>query len=291
MNTSKDIVLVTCDQWPSLSTSDTALADELGTRGHRVRALPWNSTPIDVFTSADLVVLRANWDYHHDLEAFGRWLDQMETGGAALHNPVALVRPNLEKSYLAELVTAGFRTPSTLMTNDLEANAVATALDWVEANQLDRVVVKPAWGASGHGVELVEANELEAVVDRWRRNPDRRPMLIQEFVPQIRNGEIALVFFAGDYSHAMIRRPADGDFRVNSQYGGTMAPLADVDPSLVEFGAKVEATLVERATYVRIDVVADAPDHIVMEVEVNEPALGLDQAPGSAARFASALLG
>jgi glutathione synthase/RimK-type ligase-like ATP-grasp enzyme len=116
-------------------------------------------------------------------------------------------------------------------------------------------------------------------------------MLIQEFVPQIRNGEIALVFFAGDYSHAMIRRPADGDFRVNSQYGGTMAPLADVDPSLVEFGAKVEATLVERATYVRIDVVADAPDHIVMEVEVNEPALGLDQAPGSAARFASALLG
>ena len=66
--------------------------------------------------------------------------------------------------------------------------------------------------------------------------------------------------------------------------------LADVSPGLIEFGAKVEASLSERATYARIDVVGEQPDFVVMEVEVNEPGLGLDLAPGSAARFAAVLV-
>lgn len=43
-------------------------------------------------------------------------------------------------------------------------------------------------------------------------------------------------------------------------------------------------------TYVRVDVVGSREDLRLVEVEVNEPALGLDLAPGSASRFADALL-
>ncbi len=285
MAPSKDILLVTCRAWPKLSAGDRPLADELTTRGHRVRSLAWNDAPISEFTSADLVVLRSNWDYHHDLDGFINWLDRVDESDAVLHNPAGLVRSLLDKSTLKE---PGFRTPDTLAVKEFDLDAVA---EWVGARGFDQVVVKPAWGASGHGVELVASDELAAMVERWRADPVRRPMLVQEFVPEVRNGEVALVFFAGQFSHALLRQAAPGDFRVNGRYGGSMALLPDVKPSLIEFGAKVEAALVARPTYARIDVVSDGDNHTVMEVEVNEPALGLDLAPGAAARFAAALVG
>ena len=116
-------------------------------------------------------------------------------------------------------------------------------------------------------------------------------MLVQEFLPHVTNGETALVYFGGEFSHALIRRPATGEFRVNSQYGGTTEFLPEPDVQLIEVGAKLLSTLPAPATYARVDMIGDGNDPIVMEVEVNEPALGLDLAPGAAARFADALVG
>ena len=284
---SKDIALATSKTWPALSTSDRQLADELTALGHRVRGCPWNAAPITDFTDADVVVLRSNWDYHHDLRDFETWLDTVEASGAALHNSARLVRSFLDKSYLADLEAAGFRVPRTLVSDDFNLETIRS---WTDEQDLDHVVVKPAWGASGHGVELVRTEQLTSLVERLGSDPARRPVLIQEFIPAVSSGEIALVYFAGRYSHALLRQPASNDFRVNAQYGGTTTRLDDVAPHLIDLGAKLQVTLPDRATYIRVDVVSDGEDHIVMEVEVNEPALGLHLAPGSAARFAAALL-
>lgn len=281
-----DIVLTTCRQWPTLSESDTLLAQALTTRGHRVRTAMWNDALPHEF-DADLVVLRSNWDFHHDLAAFENWLTHLDEAGVNLHNSTELVRGYLDKTYLEQLVTAGFRTPHTRVAAALDDAAV---LEWVDAHELDRVVIKPAWGASGHGVELVARADLPDAARRWRADGASRAMLVQEFIPEIADGECALVFFRGEFSHALKRQPTAADFRVNGQYGGATTPWPDVDPSVVELGRKIEATLPEVATYARIDVVPSQREHVLMEVEVNEPALGLHLAPGSAARFADALL-
>jgi hypothetical protein len=42
--------------------------------------------------------------------------------------------------------------------------------------------------------------------------------------------------------------------------------------------------------YARIDGVVQGPRFVLMEVEVNEPGLGLDLVPGAADRFADALV-
>ncbi|MEM9891136.1 MAG: hypothetical protein AAF962_09760 [Actinomycetota bacterium] len=267
--------------------SDTALADALTRRGHRVRHAAWNDAPLAEFTTADLVILRSNWDYHHSLSAFETWLDDVERSDVELRNPAELVRAYLDKAYLDHLVAAGFRTPRTLVAAELDGDDV---LEWVDTNQLDRVVVKPAWGASGHGVELASRADLPEIGRRWRQSSTRRPMLVQEFIPEVAAGECALIFFRGEFSHALRRQPVEGEFRVNSQYGGTTTWWSDVDPSVVEFGRKVEATLPEVATYARIDVVPNSDGHVVMEVEINEPGLGLNLAPGAGERFADALL-
>ncbi|MEM7286074.1 MAG: hypothetical protein AAF480_06960 [Actinomycetota bacterium] len=287
MASGRHIVIVTCERWPDLSTSDAELAAELRLRGHDVAAHPWNAAPLDAFTGADQVVLRSNWDFHHDLAGFEDWLRDVDAGDAELHNAAELVIGHNDKAYLEELRALGVPTPRTLALDDFDVAAVGA---WMDSHGYERAVAKPAWGASGHLVELVERHELEGSATRWRARSDGRGLMVQQFVPDIAHGEHALVFFGGEYSHALLRRPAADDFRVNTQYGGTMQLASAVDQTAIEFAAAVLDRLPTVATYARVDVVGAGAAPTLMELELNEPALGLHLAPGAAARFADALL-
>jgi glutathione synthase/RimK-type ligase-like ATP-grasp enzyme len=287
MTASRSIVLVTCERWPNLYASDQALADELAARGHTVRVRSWNGAPVTAFAEAETVVLRANWDFHHDLSGFTAWLAAVECSDAVLLNPAPLVRDYLDKSYLTRLQRLGLPTPATLLIEDLDDTEVDR---WLEEHSINRLVLKPAWGASGHGVELISIDELDVARNRWRSETDRRHVIVQEFAPAIHDGERSLVFFEGTYSHALLRSTGSGEFRINSKYGGTMSLATDIDASMIELGERVAATFSVPATYARIDMVGRGDDLVLMEVEVNEPALGLDLAPGSAAAFADAIL-
>lgn len=281
------IVLATCRRWPDLSQGDAPLAEELQRRGHDVAALPWNDSPLSAFTTADLVVLRSNWDFHHELAAFDDWLVGLDESEVELHNPASMVRTHNHKSYLERLSALGYSTPATLVLDDFDEAALES---WMQARSLDAVVLKPAWGASGHDVALTRASELGAARSRWEADPDQRGIVAQEFVPQIRDGEFALVFFAGEFSHALHRRPGSGEFRVNSQYGGTTELAARVEPAAIDLASNVLSTLPTTPTYARVDIVGSGEAPMLMELELNEPGLGLHLAPGSAARFADALL-
>jgi hypothetical protein len=66
---------------------------------------------------------------------------------------------------------------------------------------------------------------------------------------------------------------------------------ADLAAPVVEEMTAVLELLPERPLYARIDgLLRGGREFVLMEVEVNEPGLGLDLAPGSADRFADALL-
>ena len=87
---------------------------------------------------------------------------------------------------------------------------------------LGEAVLKPVIGASGFGVERVRRGEEEAALARARAGKAMDEVLVQEFVAGIERGELAGVFFDGAFSHGLRRRPAPGEFRINSQYGGRM---------------------------------------------------------------------
>ena len=49
----------------------------------------------------------------------------------------------------------------------------------------------------------------------------QRPYMVQPFVSEIvEEGEISLFMFAGQHSHSIRKRPKQGDFRVQEDYGG-----------------------------------------------------------------------
>jgi glutathione synthase/RimK-type ligase-like ATP-grasp enzyme len=155
--------------------------------------------------------------------------------------------------------------------------------------QLGAAVLKPAIGASGFGVERVQRGAEAEALARARARKPMDEVLVQEFVAGIEGGELAGVFFEGVFSHGLRRTPAAGEFRVNAQYGGRL-DAAGIDAPVVRQMQAVLALLPEPALYARVDGVAGAAGFTLMEVEVNEPDLGLDLAPGAADRFADALL-
>jgi glutathione synthase/RimK-type ligase-like ATP-grasp enzyme len=111
----------------------------------------------------------------------------------------------------------------------------------------------------------------------------------RKFVHAIEAGEQAGVFFDGVFSHGLRRTAAPGEFRINTQYGGRMDAVL-IAPEIVEQMRTVLQLLPGSPLYCRVDGVVQGREFVLMEVEVNEPGLGLDLAQDSADRFADALL-
>lgn len=280
--TGAPIVLATCATWPELSAGDARLAAALEARGRRVAAAQWNG-PFAPFAGAAAVVIRATWDYHQAPGDYLAWLARLDA--ARTFNPPALVRWNLSKAHVRDLGARGIPVPRSL---EAEATAAAVA-DALARLALDEAVIKPLIGASGFGVERVRRGEEAGALGRMLARKPTDRLLVQEWLPGIARGELAGVFFDGVFSHGLRRLPAAGDFRVNSQYGGTMQTAA-LEPAIVRAMAEVLRHVPAPPLFARVDGLARDGGFTLMEVEVNEPALGLELVGGAADRFADALL-
>jgi glutathione synthase/RimK-type ligase-like ATP-grasp enzyme len=275
------ITLATCAAWPALSASDACLAAALRARGRAVASAPWNG-PFAPFTRGP-VVIRSTWDYHEAPDDYLAWLDRLDPGRT--FNPPSLIRWNLAKTHVLDLAQRGAPVPRSLVAV-AEPGAVAAALT---ALGLRDAVIKPLVGASGFGVERVaRGGEADALARATARKPTAH-VLVQEFLAGIAGGELAGVFFDGAFSHGLRRVPVAGEFRINAQYGGRMEATA-LASDVVSQMATVLALLPERPLYARVDGVVQAGRFVTMEVEVNEPDLGLNLVAGAAERFADALL-
>ncbi|HTG09272.1 MAG TPA: hypothetical protein VK746_00635 [Candidatus Eisenbacteria bacterium] len=213
------ICFVTCRTWPEISESDRLVQRALEAQGATVEARAWN-TPDAVWEGFDAIVLRSNWDYHFEPDAFVGWLDRLERAGARVFNPPALVRWNLTKAYLLELGRAGVPTVATVILED-ESRAGLEAV--MAARGWSRVVMKPVISASAHDTRLVSAATLDEAAAALASGAMRRPVLIQPFVEEIQTrGEWSLIFIETEMTHAVLKRPAAGEFRVQPRLGGTV---------------------------------------------------------------------
>lgn len=280
------ICFVTCRTWPQISESDRLVQQALEARGATVEARAWNAPGAD-WDGFAAIVLRSNWDYHFDPDAFLGWLDRLERAGARIWNPPALVRWNLTKAYLLELERAGVPTVATVILEDetrAGLEAVMAARGW------SRVVMKPVISASAHDTRLVSGATMDEAVAALASGAIRRPVLVQPFVEEIQTrGEWSLVFIDDELTHAVLKRPASGEFRVQPRLGGTVETPPPPDGVRAVARMALDALPVA-PLYARIDGVETAAGFQIMEVEVNEPGLFFPYAPAAARRFAEALL-
>ena len=283
------VALVTYDARPEPTEDDGLLAEALAARGASVRAIPW-SDPAARWGAFDTVVVRSCWDYFLRAGEFHAWLERLEAERARVHNDARVLRWNADKVYLRDLEARGIPViPTRWLDAGSELSLAALRRDtgWTD------LVVKPTVSGGAHrtwrsapGAEGVDDARLTEMVGAGAA-------MVQPLVEEIeREGEWSLVFFDGAFSHAVLKRPCAGDFRVQREHGGT---LESVEPAAAVIAAAERAIAAipfgdAAPLYARVDGCIVNGGLRLMELEVLEPELFLRCAPESAGRLADALL-
>lgn len=262
-------------RWPEVLER---MAAPLREAGLEVAARDWANA--EDLADFDLVLPLLVWGYPFApalwTKAVGRW----ESGGVRLQNPAPVLRWNADKIYLETLAARGAPVVPTRHEDRLtEARLEAAS----RAFGTDRLVAKPRISSSAwQTIRWSPGRPLDG-------GPEGAAM-VQPFLPEIeRSGEISLIYLGGRLSHAISKRPQPGDFRVQPEFDGIIAPH---DPAPDERAAaeRILAAVEEDILYARIDLVrglSGAPQ--LIELELIEPDLYLERVAGAGARFAAAV--
>jgi glutathione synthase/RimK-type ligase-like ATP-grasp enzyme len=289
----RSIALVTDLQQPGLSESDSLLVAPLLARGLHPVPVPWESDD-DAWESFDAVILRSCWNYHRAPDAFRAWLERLEGAGARLWNPAPVVRWNMDKCYLRGLAARGVVIAPTVWLDrgqDARLAAILKQHDWPQA------LVKPRIGASAYGIWQTGVAEAASQQEAFAAALQTSGLMVQQFLPEIAEGEWSLIFFRGVYSHAVLKRPEAGNIFVQKRLGGSWRVATPPPHVIAQASAALHAaaqlTLPPDDTflYARVDGIDVAGMLVLMELEVPEPGLMLNaDMPGAAERFADAIL-
>lgn len=338
----------TCAGHSQLYFDDVKAIPALEKLGIEVRSVVWTEhleklqqgKPVE---ELDAIVIRSCWDYHLKREAFEQWLGLLGKLTSGPHapkafNPIRVAKWNLNKLYLRDLAAKGVLIPNTIWLPHCEGITFQSSFDkertleeFIRERGLNEVVVKPIVSLSAHETWRSSLAEAASHQERFRKllhasDDDSRSLsgvMIQEYLPEITTkGELSFVFFRGAYAYTVQKLPKDGDFRVQSEWGGTKtviqpepALLAQATNILRTFGmAMIERNLIdidtidmsemgfddqtaaavtavlERLLYARVDAVATNDGRLLlMELELIDPELYFDKVPGASELFASAL--
>jgi glutathione synthase/RimK-type ligase-like ATP-grasp enzyme len=281
------IAFVTEPAHPDITPDDQRAAAALLRRGHPVRGVPWDADTD--WAQFDSVVVRSPWDYHQRPSDFLAWLDRLERSGARVWNPTPLLRWNSNKRYLLDLAARGVPiVPTTLLTRDTPADLAAV----LAARSGSEFVIKPAFAAGAIDTWVTSPRLATEHQPRLTSLLARSDVLVQPFVDEVRTrGEWSLIFFDNAFSHAVLKRPRPGDFRVQEKHGGSAEPVPTPPATLIDHARKVlAAASPDPLLYARVDGVEINSTFTLMELEALEPALFLSTSPGAGDRLANALL-
>jgi glutathione synthase/RimK-type ligase-like ATP-grasp enzyme len=240
---------------------------------------PWVD-PGDLSAFALVMPLIA-WGYPLQTVHWFAALDAWEASGLALANPVATLRWNTNKDYLIDVAEQGVAIVPTRLAMSLDPDDLAAARADFGGGD---VVIKPTISAGAFGTYRLGPN------DPIPFDVIEREMLIQPMMRSIESeGEYSLFYFGGAFSHAILKKPAAGDFRVQEQYGGR--EVAVVAPaSALQLAEAAIAAAPGPLLYARVDMVRRGNgEFALMELELIEPSLFLHLADDNGQMFARAV--
>ena len=270
-----------------MTSDDQLVADVLAGRGLDVTPVIWDAAAID-WPRFTAVVIRSTWDYHLAPERYEAWLRERALDGSNVWNPASAVLANTHKGYLSAFERRGVPIVPTTVLSAAPGQSLRGVL---EGAQYDDVVIKPAVSANARGTwraSLASSRDHQAAFEEQAARED---VLVQPYLPEIAAaGEWSLVFFGGNYSHAVLKQPASGEFRVQDNFGGG-SMSAEPPARVIEQAHAVLALADAPLLYARVDGIDRGGRFLLMELEINEPTLFLGLSDGAAARFADAIQG
>ncbi len=253
--------------------------------GWEIELIPWRRENV-LWDNYDVVLVRSPWDYQSDPEKFLSVLENITNSRARLENPVDIIRWNMNKEYLLDLESEGVLIPHTIKGIGINEKRI---VDFFNALRSEEIIIKPTVSANADNTFRLNRSNYRVVLADLIKIFEKREYLVQPFRENVlREGEYSLFFFGGKLSHAIVKIPKLGDFRVQEEHGGI---ISGIEPTqqLIESAGKVLSALDRKLLYARVDLVRNNENKFeLMELELIEPSLYFrfnDQAPHN---FASA---
>jgi glutathione synthase/RimK-type ligase-like ATP-grasp enzyme len=279
------IGILTCDKLPELLVSEQVLIPALSKHNIDAKAVIWNDKKI-VWSTFDYLIFRNTWDYFEKETEFNIWLDHIEKLGIKTLNPIAVIKQNKHKFYLREMEKQGILILPTLFidkTDQLNLKEIIPS-HWKKA------VIKPAFSAGSYLTEVFDVEAIDQINTQYQNIAQEKELLLQEFMPEIQTlGETSFIFFNKKFSHAVNKKPAEGDFRIQSQFGGKYE-LTKPSPELIKKAQNIVNTFSGDLLYARVDGIVIENELHLMEVECIEPDLYFELCEGALDRFVNTIV-
>ena len=266
---SKTIAFATSNEFASLLPDDLLVVSALKELGVEVLPAIWDDDSI-AWSDFDLVIVRSPWDYYLKPDAYAKWLQHFLHSNTHLLNPPQAILDNIDKRYLLELENQGIPI---IPTTCIDKGSSVSLLSTLEKNTWDQVVIKPIISAGAYGTWRSNLTTASDEQDIFAEQMARETVFIQPFMPEIQSeGEWSIMYINGEYSHSVLKKATDNDFRIQEEHGGTTHAI-EPPSEILKQTQKIMDLQPEKLLYARVDGVIRNGQFLLMELEINEPSL------------------
>ena len=279
------IALLTCQNLPNLNLSDQQLIPTLAKHNIIATAAIWDDKSIN-WTLFDYLLFRNTWDYYEKENQFNTWLNHIQSLGIKTLNAIEIIQKNKHKFYLRDFYNQGI----TILPTVFIEKTTTLNLAQIIPSHWKKAVIKPAFSAGSFQTQLFEVSQIEQINLQYQSIAQEKELLLQEYMPQIvTQGETSFIFFNKQFSHCVNKKPNEGDFRIQVQYGGKYT-LIHPSQDLINQAQKIVNTFPDKLLYARVDGIIINNQLHLMEVECIEPDLYFNLSENSQTNFVNALL-
>ena len=280
-----NIALLTCENLPELTIADQLLIPELAKHNITASAQIWDDKSIN-WVNFEYLIFRNTWDYFEKESEFNLWLDHIKKLGIKTLNTLEVIKQNKHKFYLKEMEQNGIQIIPTVFIDKTDK----LNLSEIIPSHWEKAVIKPAFSGGAYQTAVFEIADIKKINSEYQPIASQKELLLQQFIPEIQSlGETSFIFFNKKFSHCVNKKPVEGDFRVQSQFGGKYT-LVQPHFELIEKAQKIVNQFNSELLYARVDGIIIENELHLMEIECIEPDLYFDLSDGSHQRFVQSIV-
>lgn len=280
----KKTALLSTDNLQNFFTYDKLLIEPMKKIGWIAEEISWRNENVN-WNDYDAVIVRSTWDYQNDSEKFIGVLEKINNV-SHLENDLDLMKWNMNKNYLFDLEQKGIKIVDTIWEKNFNTNL---AHEYFEKLDTDEIIIKPNISANADNTFRLTREKLNKNLEQLEKIFAVREFMVQPFLKNIIDeGEYSLFFFNGRFSHSVLKKPKENDFRVQEEHGGNIQPFK-VASELILIAENIIKKLSTIPLYGRVDLVRNNQNQFALiELELIEPSLYLNKDDQSSLRFVKA---
>ncbi|MBI3135511.1 MAG: hypothetical protein HYZ14_12615 [Bacteroidetes bacterium] len=266
-------------------TEDGLVLEALQRKGIHAIKRDWADTDFD-WSSTRYALFRTTWDYFHRFEEFDTWLNRVSQQ-TKLINCIELVRWNMNKHYLLDLAERGVPIVHSYF---IEKGSDLTLRNLHDHTGWENTVIKPAISGAARHTYRLDPDNIHAHEAIFRQLIEHESMLLQPFQKSIlTKGEVSHIVIDGEYSHSVLKKAKEGDYRVQDDWGGTVHNYK-ANKEEIAFAENAARSCSPVPVYARVDLMWDNDDQLALcELELVEPELWFRKNPAAADALAGVI--